>query len=138
MSESETRPESESAAETAAETENETVTETAPEAASEPATGRCPFSGADAGGLVDSAALHAALRRRSFLRGAAVGAAGAAAVAAGVAGAAVAAADDSSATTGSGRVIPFHGAHQAGILTPPQNAATFVSFDVDRRRTAPS
>ncbi|WP_370066092.1 Dyp-type peroxidase [Streptacidiphilus sp. MAP5-3] len=30
----------------------------------------------------------------------------------------------------SGRLIPFEGPHQAGILTPPQAAATFVSFDV--------
>jgi deferrochelatase/peroxidase EfeB len=91
--------------------------------------GSCPFSGAAADGAgADSAALHAALRRRSFLRGAAVGAAGAVAVGAGVAGGAVAMADDSS-TTGSGRVIPFHGANQSGILTKPQAYATFVSFN---------
>ena len=94
-----------------------------------PATGSCPFTGAIAeGGAVDSAALHAALRRRSFLRGAAVGAAGAAAVAAGVAGTTVAMADDGS-DTGSGRVIPFHGVNQAGILTKPQAFATFASFN---------
>jgi len=92
--------------------------------------GSCPFSGAaDAAGLVDSATLHAALRRRSFLRGAAVGAAGVAAVGAGVAGATVAMADDSGSTTGSGRVIPFHGGNQSGILTKPQAFATFVSFN---------
>jgi len=103
-------------------------------AAAPASSGGCPFSGsgsgsADAAGLVDSAALHAALRRRSFLRGAAVGAAGAAAVAAGVAGSAVAFADDSGSTTGSGRIIPFHGPNQAGILTKAQAYATFVSFN---------
>ncbi|MBR7826099.1 Dyp-type peroxidase [Actinospica sp. MGRD01-02] len=94
------------------------------------ASGGCPFSGAadGAGGAVDSATLHAALRRRSFLRGAAVGAAGAVVAGGAVAGAAVAMADDGT-TTGSGRVIPFHGANQAGILTKPQAFATFVSFN---------
>ena len=92
-------------------------------------TGTCPFSGAAADGAgADSAALHAALRRRSFLRGAAVGAAGAVAVGAGVAGGAVAMADDGT-STGSGRVIPFHGVNQSGILTKPQAYATFVSFN---------
>ncbi len=92
-------------------------------------TGTCPFSGAAADGAgADSAALHAALRRRSFLRGAAVGAAGAVAVGAGVAGGAVAMAGDGT-STGSGRVIPFHGVNQSGILTKPQAYATFVSFN---------
>jgi len=92
-------------------------------------TGTCPFSGAAADGAgADSAALHAALRRRSFLRGAAVGAAGAVAVGAAVAGGAVAMADDGT-STGSGRVIPFHGVNQSGILTKPQAYATFVSFN---------
>jgi deferrochelatase/peroxidase EfeB len=58
--------------------------------------------------------------RRGFLRGAGVGAVGAAA---GVAGtAAVDRAD------GGDRRIPFEGPHQAGILTPQQAAASFVSF----------
>jgi deferrochelatase/peroxidase EfeB len=92
--------------------------------------GTCPFSGAAADGAgADSAALHAALRRRSFLRGAAVGAAGAVAVGAGVAGGAVAMAEDGQSSTGSGRVIPFHGVNQSGILTKPQAYATFVSFN---------
>ncbi|HWG24704.1 Dyp-type peroxidase [Actinospica sp.] len=102
-----------------------------------PETGSCPFSGAtaDGAGLVDSATLHAALRRRSFLRGAAVGAAGAVAVGAGVAGATVATADDGS-STGSGRLIPFHGANQSGILTKPQAFATFVSFNATAKSRA--
>lgn len=75
--------------------------------------------------------LHHALRRRSFLRGAAVGAAGAAAATTGGFAAARAASSPTDTTdTGSGRAIAFHGAHQAGILTPPQAAATFVSFNV--------
>jgi deferrochelatase/peroxidase EfeB len=106
----------------------------APDAADTPtpSTGGCPFSGAtasDPSGLADAAALHAALRRRSFLRGAAAGAAGAAVVAAGVAGASVAVADSSDSSTGSGRLIPFHGVNQSGILTAPQAFATFVSFN---------
>jgi deferrochelatase/peroxidase EfeB len=146
MSESETHPEtettpvSETPAETVAETPAETPAETAaaaeataPDDAAETAaasSGGCPYSGAAGAGGVDAAALHAALRRRSFLRGAAVGAAGAAAVAAGVASAAVAAADDDSGqSTGSGRILAFHGANQAGILTKPQNFATVVSFN---------
>ncbi len=93
--------------------------------------GACPFADL-AGSEAAHGDLHHALRRRSFLRGAAVGAVGAAAVTAGGLGAAQAVASSSSSSdgTGSGRVIPFHGAHQAGILTPPQLAATFVSFNV--------
>ncbi len=100
-----------------------------PEPAEQPAApaGACPYS--DAAG-VDPAALHTALRRRSFLRGAAVGAAGVAVAGGAVAGATVAFADDGDdAATGSGRVIAFHGEHQAGILTKAQNFATFVSFN---------
>src|SRR5581483_7311524 len=116
-------------------------------------TGTCPFAaladpnaagdahgadlGADLPGTdlhsadVHSADIHHALRRRSFLRGAAVGAVGAAAVTAGGFGTAQALSSSSdSSETGSGRTIAFHGAHQAGILTPPQLAATFVSFNV--------
>jgi deferrochelatase/peroxidase EfeB len=92
-------------------------------------TGSCPFAGlADgAGGDGD---FHSALRRRSFLRGAAVGAVGAAAVTAGGFGIAQASDSNSSSTTSSGRTIAFHGAHQAGILTTPQAAGSFVSFNV--------
>ncbi|MGH6657738.1 MAG: iron uptake transporter deferrochelatase/peroxidase subunit [Actinocrinis sp.] len=80
-----------------------------------------------------AADFHHALRRRSFLRGAAVGAVGAAAVTGGAFGTAQAMSSSSSADrsgSGSGRSIAFHGPHQAGILTKPQAAATFVSFNV--------
>jgi deferrochelatase/peroxidase EfeB len=63
------------------------------------------------------------LGRRAFLRGTAAGVLGAAAVTGGVA-VADAATDPGSA----GRRIAFEGRHQAGITTPPQAAATFVSF----------
>jgi len=62
--------------------------------------------------------------RRSFLRGALVGAGAAA-----VTGLAVTAdAATSTASTPSG--VAFHGVHQAGIQTPPQKQAVFASFDV--------
>ena len=116
------------------ESENVDTAKENPETEETPtSSGTCPFSGAGAGAAADgagadSAALRAALRRRSFLRGAAVGAAGAVAVGAGVAGGAVAMAEDGT-STGSGRVIPFHGVNQSGILTKPQAYATFVSFN---------
>jgi deferrochelatase/peroxidase EfeB len=74
-----------------------------------------------------------ALARRSFLRNT---------VAVGVVGAAaggLALASDTGTTpavTGKrdkkagNRAIPFHGTHQAGIATPPQRVAMFLSFDV--------
>ena len=131
MSESETHHESATHHETEPKPKPEAaaIGEPAAETEAPTAGGGCPFSASDPAGLVGSAAVHAALRRRSFLRGAAVGAAGAAAVAAGVAGAATADADNSSSTTASGRVIPFHGTNQAGILTAQQAFATFVSFN---------
>jgi deferrochelatase/peroxidase EfeB len=57
--------------------------------------------------------------RRSFLRGALVGAGAAA-----VTGLSV------SADAATSQGIPFHGVHQAGIDTPPQKQAIFASFDV--------
>jgi deferrochelatase/peroxidase EfeB len=62
------------------------------------------------------------LGRRTFLRGATVGAAGAAAFGG------VTLATAASPGSASGRRIPFEGPHQAGITTPAQTAATFVSF----------
>ena len=84
-----------------------------------------PPAGADA---ADPGAGCPHLHRRAFLRGAALGAAGAA-----VLGTAGVAADRAvAAPTGagaSGRRIVFQGPHQSGILTPPQAAASFVSFN---------
>jgi deferrochelatase/peroxidase EfeB len=109
---------------------SESSASSSPSSSAAPALGSCPYSGAtDAASPADSATFHSALRRRSFLRGAAVGAAGMAVVGGAVAGASVAAADASDDASGSGRVIPFHGANQGGILTPAQAFGTFVSFN---------
>jgi deferrochelatase/peroxidase EfeB len=62
--------------------------------------------------------------RRDFLRGAAVTAVGAATFAG------VKVATQGPAAPPSGRVIEFAGPHQAGILTPQQQAASFISLDV--------
>jgi deferrochelatase/peroxidase EfeB len=70
------------------------------------------------------------LGRRGFLQRATAGVVGAAALGATAADAARAHSPSDSSASGSGRVIPFEGPHQAGILTPPQAAASFVSFDV--------
>src|SRR3954447_22778162 len=76
----------------------------------------------------------ASVPRRSFLQGAIGGAAAAVAASVVPAGAAKAAgyADqyNALATEDSTRSIPFYGSHQAGIATPPQTTAAFLSFDV--------
>ncbi|MDX6331724.1 MAG: deferrochelatase/peroxidase EfeB [Streptomycetaceae bacterium] len=64
------------------------------------------------------------VRRRGFLAGAAA-----------VAGAGLVTADRSAAaaatvSAATAQQVPFHGAHQAGILTPAQRATAFLSFDV--------
>ncbi|MGW7005859.1 iron uptake transporter deferrochelatase/peroxidase subunit [Streptomyces sp. NPDC054933] len=84
-----------------------------------PAPGSCPM----AAGQTEP------LRRRSFLRGATLGATVGAAVGAGTLAGAVAAAAEPGPGP-SGRRIPFHGPHQAGITTPQQAAASFVAFTV--------
>lgn len=69
--------------------------------------------------------------RRAFVRSA-LGAGAAGAVLAG-GGFALSQADApraQAADTTNAAKVPFHGAHQAGILTPTPTAATFVSFDV--------
>jgi deferrochelatase/peroxidase EfeB len=74
------------------------------------------------------------IERRGFLRGAAaaVGGAGLAGVAAadmpGPAAASTAAA--AAGTPTADRVVPFHGAHQAGIATDRQEQGAFAAFDV--------
>ncbi|MFF7631679.1 iron uptake transporter deferrochelatase/peroxidase subunit [Kitasatospora sp. NPDC008050] len=102
---------------------------------SQPRTGSCPFphealAAAEAARAAEAAGCPAAPARRSFLGAAlGVGAAGAAlaggALALGGAGRAQAA-----DATGANALVPFHGEHQAGVLTAQQTAAMFVSFDV--------
>ncbi|WP_327146272.1 iron uptake transporter deferrochelatase/peroxidase subunit [Nocardia sp. NBC_01327] len=75
------------------------------------------------------------LSRRRFLSGAAAGAAGTALTAGLVAeGARVDAAAAASGAPSAASSYPFHGVHQAGILTPgpadKQNASCYASFDV--------
>jgi deferrochelatase/peroxidase EfeB len=82
--------------------------------------------------------------RRSFLhRAVAAGVAGAALGAGGTGTAAWAAdggaspsQDAGPADASAGRLVAFHGSHQAGILTPLQRSAVFTSFDVTARSRA--
>lgn len=91
--------------------------------------------------LDEGSARDGGLARRRFLYGAAAGIGGAAAGGAAVAATGGAAADGGDRTTGrsgpaaadgtaSAGPVPFHGRHQAGILTPPQRSTAFVAFDV--------
>ena len=82
------------------------------------------------GSVPGSARRPQALARRTFLRGAALGTA----AGAGVLGAELLDSATSAAAAGpdrpaADRRIPFEGPHQAGITTPQQAAATFVSFN---------
>ncbi|GAA1973413.1 iron uptake transporter deferrochelatase/peroxidase subunit [Kitasatospora viridis] len=70
------------------------------------------------------------VQRRSFLRGAGLGTALGAGALAGAFTAAGAMADDGAKPGPSGRTVPFHGPHQAGITTAQQGVASFVSFSV--------
>jgi deferrochelatase/peroxidase EfeB len=72
-------------------------------------------------------------QRRSFLRRVAGGLAGAVAinsVSSGVAQAALQTDYNMEETREGLRTVPFYGPNQAGVATPPQTAATFLSFDV--------
>ncbi|MFB6942238.1 Dyp-type peroxidase [Streptomyces sp. NPDC056305] len=71
-----------------------------------------------------------AFARRSFLHGAAAGVAGVAGGAAAGSGEALAGTMVESKEQPKSRTVPFHGHHQAGIATEPQQDAIFASFDV--------
>lgn len=72
------------------------------------------------------------LDRRNFLTGAAAGAVGGALAGGSLSGVAAAAETptDATATPGVLPTVPFHGPHQAGILTPAPPAASFAVFDL--------
>ncbi|WP_328466084.1 iron uptake transporter deferrochelatase/peroxidase subunit [Streptomyces sp. NBC_00448] len=70
------------------------------------------------------------LGRRAFLRGTTVGVAATAALGGATLGGVTLADADDRHGSASGRDIPFEGVHQAGIVTPQQAAATFVSFEI--------
>ncbi|GAB2868311.1 Dyp-type peroxidase [Streptomyces deserti] len=94
----------------------------------------------DPSDLTDPTCCPAGADRRSFVKTAlAAGAAGAVLAGGGIALAETGSGTAQAAETPTAAKVPFHGAHQAGILTPAQAAATFVSFDViadDRRDLA--
>ncbi|MFJ5921611.1 iron uptake transporter deferrochelatase/peroxidase subunit [Kitasatospora sp. NPDC092948] len=108
----------------------------------QPTAGSCPFphqaaesaGSAGSAGSAESAGSAAGCPagpgRRSFL-GTALGVGAAGAALAGGAGLALGGAPQPAAAAGrDDRSVPFHGAHQAGVLTPQQGAAMFVAFDV--------
>jgi deferrochelatase/peroxidase EfeB len=70
------------------------------------------------------------LPRRSFLTGALLGAAGVAGASAGVAHADQPAPSHDVPLDGTAPAVPFHGVHQAGIVSPAQRQGAFLSFDV--------
>lgn len=76
--------------------------------------------------------------RRGFLRGAAVAGTVGAVGAAGAAGLAArdALRTDDTAAPATGRRVPFHGAHQSGVLAAPCRSTAFVSFDVTAEHRA--
>ena len=68
--------------------------------------------------------------RRRFLSGAAAGAAGTALTGGLLIGGAQADADAADTGPATADSYPFHGAHQAGLLTPKQAASCYAAFDV--------
>jgi deferrochelatase/peroxidase EfeB len=76
------------------------------------------------------------LRRRGFLRGAALGVGAVGAVAGGATALTASGAAAATPATSASHTVDFHGAHQAGITRAVQPSSVFLSFDVtaaDRR-----
>jgi deferrochelatase/peroxidase EfeB len=73
------------------------------------------------------------VERRRFLQGAAAAVGGAAVGGLGASVIAASAAPTSTDVPAADRVIPFHGPHQAGILTDKPASAAFVAFDLTAR-----
>ncbi|WP_329563226.1 iron uptake transporter deferrochelatase/peroxidase subunit [Kitasatospora sp. NBC_01266] len=93
-------------------------------------SGSCPFPH-EAIAPAAAAGCPAAPARRSFLGAAlGVGAVGAAVAGGALAFTAGGGRAEAADATGANAQVPFHGDHQAGVLTPQPKAAMFVSFDV--------
>lgn len=89
--------------------------------------------GGDEGAAGSSPTAPVGVSRRGLLGLLGAGAAGVAVGAAGGASAAAVIAANAgadSADSGAGRTYPFHGVHQAGIVTPAQDRLHFAAFDV--------
>ena len=74
------------------------------------------------------------INRRAFIKGVGAGVTGTA-VGAGIDAAAVASTSHTApaatdAASDQPVAVPFHGAHQAGVFTPPQRAGAFAAFDI--------
>ena len=98
--------------------------------------GSCPFGAPAAPAPATGAGASGGTPRRAFLQKALVAGAVGAAAGAGSMGAAWAADTEAPRAPQAGHVVPFHGPHQSGILTPPQRHAVFTSFDVTARSRA--
>ncbi|MFG2292329.1 Dyp-type peroxidase [Streptomyces sp. NPDC048603] len=92
------------------------------------AAGDHPAAGAGEAGRAGSAACGGFSRRRMLF-----GAGGAAALAAGGAATAAALRDGGDRAAAPDPVVPFHGPHQAGILTPRQQHVRLAAFDLGTR-----
>ncbi|AUG76565.1 peroxidase [Kitasatospora sp. MMS16-BH015] len=91
-------------------------------------TGSCPFPHAAAAPAPAAEGCPAGPARRSFLTAALGAGAGAAALAGGAFALSTGTASADSSTAPKSGAVPFHGEHQAGVLTPTPGFAMFVSF----------
>ncbi|WP_232835665.1 Dyp-type peroxidase [Actinocorallia populi] len=78
------------------------------------------------------------MSRRGLLAGGAVAAGGLAATGGYLTGRGTAAGVPEANAAEQPRTVPFHGAHQAGVVTPPQTYGVFVAFDLRQGTTRES